>query len=257
MKIRALRVLFVAIVLLAGRAEHALSGETTVAVATNFLQAATEISGEFTRQTGHEVVLVAGASGKLASQILAGAPFDVLLSADQDRPALLVEKGIVVPESRFTYARGALILLSLQNLPLKGDTIETLDETAITRLALANPKLAPYGRAAEQALQRLGFLDKLKGRIVYGENVGQAFAMVASGNATAGITARSQLSALPDVGAVHWIEVPAHLYDPVLQDAVLIRRASENPAAKAFMAYLRDGKAAGIMRAFGYEAGGE
>ncbi|NNJ76625.1 MAG: molybdate ABC transporter substrate-binding protein, partial [Anderseniella sp.] len=202
--------------------------------------------------TGHSVVLVAGATGKLATQILAGAPFDIFLAADQARPELLEEKNAAVAGSRFTYAIGSLVLWSPDKLPLTGTALGSLDTMRVLRLAIANPKLAPYGLAAEQALDRLGFLTPLSGRFVYGENIGQTFAMAASGNVTAGLIAKSQLASLPEKQRGHWIDVPGTLHEPILQDGVLIMRAKDDDVARSFMSFMKSDKVAGVIKRFGY-----
>ena len=230
----------------------AKADEVVVAVATNFLLPAREIAAEFEQDTGHSVVLVAGATGKLATQILAGAPFDVFLAADQARPEFLVEKNAAVAGSRFTYAVGRLVLWSREKLPLTGTALASLDIMRVSRLAMANPKLAPYGLAAEQALDRLGFFKPLSGRFVYGENIGQTFAMAASGNVTAGLIAKSQLASLPDDQRGHWIDVPGTLHEPILQDGVLNMRAKDNKVAHSFMSFMKSDKVTGIITRFGY-----
>ncbi|MGI9511516.1 MAG: molybdate ABC transporter substrate-binding protein [Anderseniella sp.] len=226
--------------------------EVVVAVATNFLLPARKIAADFEHDTGHSVVLVAGATGKLATQILAGAPFDVFLAADQARPELLVERKAAVTGSQFTYAVGALVLWSRDSLPLTGTSLQSLDTKQIARLAMANPKLAPYGLAAEQTLDRLGLLASLEGRIVFGENIGQTFAMAASGNVTAGLIAMSQISSLPDDQKGRWIDIPDDLHEPILQDGVLIMRAKDNVAARRFMSFMKSDKVAGTIDRFGY-----
>ena len=230
----------------------AVAGEVVVAVATNFLLPAREISADFETETGHSVVLVAGATGKLASQILAGAPFEVFLAADQARPQLLVSKQVAVAGSQFTYATGALAFWSRDPLPLTGTAIDTLDTTRISRLAMANPKLAPYGLAARQTLERLGVLSTLSGRIVYGENIGQTFAMAVSGNVTVGLIARSQLANLPNDQKGHWVGVPDMFHAPILQDGVLISRARDNNVAQAFMKFMRSEKVVKTIIRYGY-----
>lgn len=230
----------------------AKAGEVVVAVATNFLLPAREIAAGFEEDTGHSVILVAGATGKLATQILAGAPFDIFLAADRVRPELLVEKKAAVAGSRFTYATGTLVLWSRDTLPLTGPALGSLDTMRVSRLAMANPKLAPYGLAAEQTLDRLGLLKTLSGRFVYGENIGQTFAMAASGNVTAGLIAKSQLASLPDDQQGHWIDVPGTLHEPILQDGVLIMRAKDNTVAHSFMSFMKSDKVAGIINRFGY-----
>ena len=239
-------------ILMALPASLAKAGEVVVAVATNFLLPAREIAAEFEEDTGHSVILVAGATGKLATQILAGAPFDIFLAADQARPELLVDKKAAVAGSRFTYAIGSLVLWSRDTLPLTGTALETLDTMRVSRLAMANPRLAPYGLAAEQALDRLEFLKPLAGRFVYGENIGQTFAMAVSGNVTAGLIAKSQLASLPDDQQGHWIDVPDTLHEPILQDGVLIMRARDNTVARSFISFMKSDKVAGVIKRFGY-----
>lgn len=252
MKRHALNWLAVCLILMGVHPSSVSAGEVVVAVATNFLLPAREISAAFEADTGHSVVLVAGATGKLAAQILAGAPFEVFLAADQARPELLVSKEVAVAQSRFTYATGALALWSRNTLPLTGTAIETLDATRISRLAMANPKLAPYGLAARQTLEQLGVLRPLSGRIVYGENIGQTFAMAASGNVTVGLIAQSQLANLPNDQQGHWIGVPDILHEPILQDGVLISRAKDNIVAQAFMKFMRSDKVVKTIIRFGY-----
>lgn len=238
-------------------AAPARAGEATVAVATNFLVPAREIVAAFEAETGHAITLVAGSSGKLAAQVLAGAPFDALLSADQARAGQLVERGAAEAASRFTYATGRLVLWAPGPLPLKGDTLDTLDVAAIDRLAIANPKLAPYGVAAEQTLAALGLLDELRDRLVYGENVGQTFAMAASGNVTAAFVAASQVATLGEGERGHAAPVPDSMHDPIRQDAVLTNRGADNAAAKAFMAYLKGPAAGAVIARFGYDRGAQ
>lgn len=244
--------LFAGIILMALPLSLAKADEVVVAVATNFLLPAREIAAEFEENTGHSVVLVAGATGKLATQILAGAPFDIFLAADQARPELLVERKAAVAGSRFTYAVGMLVLWSRDRLPLTGTALASLDTMRVSRLAMANPKLAPYGLAAEQTLDRLDFLKPLSGRFVYGENIGQTFAMAASGNVTAGLIAKSQLASLPDDQRGHWIDIPNTLHEPILQDGVLIMRAKDNGVARSFMSFMKSDKVIGVIKRFGY-----
>ena len=254
MKSRALNWLSACLIAIGVHSVSARADEVVVAVATNFLLPAREISADFEAQSAHSVTLVAGATGKLAAQILAGAPFDVFLAADQARPRLLISKGAAVPESRFTFAAGTLALWSRDALPLTGDSLTTLDTSRISRLAMANPKLAPYGLAARQTLERLGVLQALSGRIVYGENIGQTFAMAASGNVTAGLIARSQLATLPAGQEGQWIDVPDMFHAPILQDGILLNRAVDTAAAQAFMAFMRSDTVIRTIVRFGYGA---
>ena len=252
MKKLALGWLLTGMILMGLHPSSANAGEVVVAVATNFLLPARDISADFEADTGHSVVVVAGSTGKLATQILAGAPFDVFLAADQARTELLVARKAAVADSRFTYATGALVLWSRDALPLTGTALETLDAARISRLAMANPKLAPYGLAAQQTLDRLGLLKTLASRIVYGENIGQTFAMAASGNVTAALIAKSQLASLPDDQRGHWIDVPDILHEPILQDGVLTMRAKDNIVAHSFLSFMRSDKAATVVNRFGY-----
>jgi len=252
MKSCALKHLIACLILLMLQPAVAKAEEIIVAVATNFLVPARELSATFENQTGNTVTLVSGATGKLTTQILLDAPFDILLAADQANPALLVERGAAVADSRFTYAKGSLVLWAKGELPLKGAGLETLDETRIVKLAMANPKIAPYGKAAMQVLDKLGLTKVLEGRIVYGENIGQAFAMVESGNVTAGFVAKSQVSSLTDDTRGNWVDVPDDLHEPILQDAVLVSRARDKAAARLFMELLKSQDAARVIGSFGY-----
>jgi molybdate transport system substrate-binding protein len=253
MRFQKLTALFACMIILMLQPLAAKADEVIVAVATNFLLPAREISAQFEADSGHEVTLVAGATGKLATQILGGAPFDVFLAADRERPQLLVDKKAAVAASSFTYATGSLVLWSREALPLSGKEFETLDEARIRRIAMANPRLAPYGKAAEQALDQMGMLTRLSGRIVSGENIGQTFAMAASGNVTAGFIARSQLVGLADNEKGSWVEVPASFHDPIRQDAVVTMRGNTNKAAYAFVDFLKSGKVQRLIERYGYE----
>jgi len=228
------------------------AGEANIAVATNFLLPAREIAVAFEAEGSHSITLVAGSSGKLAAQILAGAPFDALLSADQTRITQLVERDAAVADTRFTYAVGRLVLWSPGPLPLRDGTLASLDVKAVQRLAIANPKLAPYGVAAEQTLAALGVLDSLRGRLVFGENVGQTFAMAASGNVTAALVAASQLATLKPGEAGHALPVPDDMHDPIRQDGVLTARGADNAAARAFLEFLKGPAAGEVIVRYGY-----
>jgi molybdate transport system substrate-binding protein len=234
------------------QARSAHAGEATVAVATNFLLPAREIVAAFEAETGSSVTLVAGSSGKLAAQIIAGAPFDVFLSADETRVVQLIERDAAVADTRFTYAVGRLVLWSPGPLPLKDGTLASLDVDAVGRLAIANPKLAPYGLAAEQTLAALGLLETLKDRLVFGENVGQTFALAASGNVTAAFVAASQVATLKPGEAGHAAPVPDDMHDPIRQDGVLTARGAGNQAARAFLGFMKGPAAGGVIARYGY-----
>jgi|SRR6266566_5220866 len=227
--------------------------EVAVAVAANFAGAAHRLSADFERASGHRLIVSVGATGKLYAQIAHGAPFDVLLAADQDTPRKLEHQGLAVIGTRFTYAVGQLVLWSPDAtlIDARGDVLRTGN---FTHLAIANPKTAPYGAAAEQTLRKLGVMTwtRLTPRLVYGENIAQTFQFVTSGNAAAGFVALSQLKALPpSQRGSQWL-VPQELYEPLRQDAVLLKRAADKPAARAFLDYLRGPTARSIIEGFGY-----
>lgn len=228
--------------------------EVTVAVAANFLGALQALEPEFEAATDHELAAVAGSTGQLYSQIVNGAPFDVLLAADRERPRLLADQRRGDPGSRFTYAVGRLALWSRQPDRVGPSTLRNLREERFRWLALAEPDIAPYGAAARQTLERLGAWDAIAGRIVRGQSVAQTFAMVETGNAELGFVALSQ--ALAYTGPASYRVVPAELHDPIRQDAILLLRAGDNRAARDFLEFLRGPAAAGIMRRFGYETPG-
>lgn len=238
---------------LAGTAGPAAGEEAVVAVATNFSEVAERLARDFERESGHRLTLVAGSTGKLHAQIAHGAPFDVFLSADRESPARLEKEGLAVAGSRFTYATGRLTLWSREPGRVGRDGAATLRQGKFRLLAIANPELAPYGAAAKQALEKLGLWERFKDRIVMGETIGQAHALVASGNAELGFVALSSvLSPRNGTGGSRW-EVPTGLYAPIRQDAVLLARAAGNAAARGFLGFLRSRKARAVIEAFGYE----
>jgi len=237
-------------------AAMARAGEVAVAVAANFGAPMQRLAAAFEAQTGHTVRISVGATGKFYAQIRNGAPFDVLLSADDETPARLEADAAAVPGSRFTYAIGRLVLWSAQPgfVDAQG---AVLAQGRFRHLAVANPKTAPYGAAAVEVLTRLGLIDALRPRFVQAENIAQAHQFVASGNAELGFVALSQVwrDGAPGSGSA-WI-VPAGLHAPIRQDAVLLRRGADNPAARALLAYLRsDAQARALIRANGYELAG-
>ena len=226
------------------------SGEALVAVATNFSEVAEQLEREFERDTAHRVTLVAGSSGKLYAQIIQGAPFDVLLSADQERPFRLVRQGFAQQTSLFTYAVGQLVLWSANPDLIGRDGRNALHNGRFRRLALANPDLAPYGRAAVQALRSFGLDQLLQQKAVYGENVGQTHAMIATQNSEIGFVALSYVVSPRNTNRGSYWLVPQDCYAPIRQDAVLLDPHKES--AVAFIDYLRGEKAAEVIRAHGY-----
>ncbi len=227
--------------------------EVRVAVATNFQTTLKAIAADFERDTGHTTLVSSGSSGKFYAQIQHGAPFDVFFSADVERPKLLEEAGLAVSGSRFTYAIGRLTLWSSNANMLKHDGPTVLSNGQYTHVAIANPKTAPYGAAAEQTLRNLGLWNDVKERIVQGENIGQTFHFVFSENAQLGFVARAQ-SIDPKIKGIgsRW-DVPADLHKPLRQQAVLLLHGQENEAAKAFLRYVQSAKARSIIARFGYE----
>ncbi len=230
------------------------------ATASNFAEAGEEISASFQKATDHRVRISFGSTGKLYAQIKAGAPFDVLLAADQERPRLLIAEGRAVKGSRFTFAVGRLSIWSGDTNIIPKDNKQItarLRSLDVRSIAIANPALAPYGLAGREVLERLGVWDKVKARIVMGENVAQAFTLVATGNATLGLVSRALLEGRrgPSLGGSRW-DVPTELHSPIRQDAVLLARARNNRAAMRFLAYLKGAEAQDIMKRLGYDLPG-
>jgi molybdate transport system substrate-binding protein len=223
-----------------------------VAVAANFAPALQAIATEFEKDSGHKLLLSVGATGKFYSQIRNGAPFDVLLSADDETPARLVADGAAVAGSEFTYALGRLVLWSAQP-ELVDDQGAVLRRGDFRHLALANPKTAPYGAAAIEALGNMRLRDGLAPKFVQGENVAQVLQFTASGNAELGFVALSQVWKDGQFSAGSAWLVPAHLHSPIRQDAVLLVAARNKPEAHALTRFLKGDKARAIVRSFGYE----
>ena len=239
----------IGVILVIFSASLSLGSTIQIAVASNFAPAARQIGTQFEAETGHRVVLVAGSTGKHYAQIRKGAPFDLFFAADSHRPALLEEEGFGVPGSRFTYAVGKLVLWSSKpDRPVAG--AEALESQEFRYLAIANPKLAPYGQAARQVLVSLGIWEALQGRLVFGENVGQAFHFVSSGNAELGFVALSQLSRSSSAiqPGSHW-RVEVDLYDPIEQQALLV---VESSAAQSFVDFVKSARGRSLIESFGY-----
>lgn len=237
--------------LLAAAAPAALAAEVLAAVAANFAAPAQRLGGLFAERTGHALKISAGATGKLYAQIVAGAPFEVLLAADQETPARLLAEGHAVAGTAFTYAVGRLVLWSAQP-GFVDERGAALASDRVRHLAIANPKTAPYGAAAMQVIEARGLTRRLRPKLVTGESIAQTFQFVASGNADLGFVAWSQL-ALPAgrAGGSSWL-VPQELHAPLRQDAVLLRAGGSNPAARALLAFLQTEPARRVMRDFGY-----
>jgi molybdate transport system substrate-binding protein len=225
----------------------AQAAQTNVAVAANFTDAANEIAAIFKEKTGHEAVLSFGSTGQLYTQITQAAPFEVFLSADEERPRLAIEEGFAVPETQFTYAIGTLVLWSQDPDLVQGE--QTLKNGDFTKIAIANPEAAPYGAAAVQAMQSLGVYEQLEPKIVQGNNISQTLQFVETGNAELGFIALAQV-ARNEAGS-RWV-VPEDLHDTIRQDAVLLKTGEDSEAARAFVEFLRGPEALAIIEAFGY-----
>jgi molybdate transport system substrate-binding protein len=228
---------------------QSLAAEIRVAVASNFTRAMTNLAQQFEANTGHKVKLVFGSTGKHYAQIRNGAPFDVFFSADMKRPKLLEEEGLAVPGSRFSYALGKLVLWSPNAGYIDSDG-EVLSDGRFYHLAIANPKLAPYGRAAKEVLQSRELWKAMKGKAVRGENIGQAFQFVNSGNAELGFVAYSQIKQPAQAIVGSYWEVPQSLYTPIEQQAVLLK---DNKATRDFISYVRSKPALEIIQNYGYD----
>ncbi len=226
--------------------------EVQVAVASNFIRPMQQIAEIFKVETGHEAKLVFGSSGKLIAQISNGAPFEVFLSADADKPARLLEQGLAVKGSAFTYVQGRLVLWSAMADYVDGDG-ELLKRGDFKHLALADPKLAPYGEAAMQVLDNLQLTEKLRERFVQGESISQTWQFVKTGNAELGFVALSQVMVNGEVAEGSAWLVPDELYKPVRQDAVLLKAGENNAAAVGLLKFLQSESAQTVIRSFGYE----
>lgn len=228
------------------------AGEVNVAVAANFTAPMNVIAAEFTKDTGHVVKLAFGSTGKFYAQIKNGAPFQMLLSADDEAPAKLEQEGQAVPGTRFTYAIGTLVLWSAKE-GVVDDKGEVLKKGGFNKLAIANPKLAPYGKAAVEVLTGMGLLDSVSPKFVQGENIAQTYQFVSTGNAELGFVALSQVMKDGKVtSGSAWI-VPGKLHSPIRQDAVILSSGKGNGAAEALVKYLRGEKAKAIIRSYGYD----
>ncbi len=230
--------------LVAGQASAA---QTNVAVAANFTDAAKEIAAAFKAKTGHEAVLSFGSSGQLYTQITQDAPFQVFLSADDERPKKAVDDGLGVADSRFTYAIGKLVLWSKNPDVVKGE--KTLTDGKFAKIAITNPVAAPYGAAAVETMKTLKLYDTLQPKFVEGANITQAFQFVDTGNAELGFVALSQLAGKTE--GSRWL-VPQNLYQPIRQDAVLLKKGADNPAATGFIEFLKGPEARAIIEKYGY-----
>jgi len=223
-----------------------------VAVAANFAAPARSLAARFEQQSSHRVTLSTGSTGKFYAQIKNGAPFDVMLSADAETPARMEKEGLAVAGQGFTYAVGRLVLWSAR-ANLVDARGEVLRAASFRRLAIANPRLAPYGAAAQEVMQKLGVWAALQPRLVVGENIAQAYQFVSSGNAELGFIAYAQIREPgKDPAGSFWL-VPKELHTPIRQNAALLVRAEANPGPREFLAFLRSPAARELIQAYGYE----
>lgn len=236
------------------------AGEVAVAVASNFTAPMQQITQAFEQQTGHSVKLSFGGTGALYAQIRHGAPFDLLLAADTKIPARLAQEGYADERTQFTYATGQLVLWSANPQLIDGLTDELNDsdgdvlrEVEFRKFAIADPTLAPYGAAAQQALQAMGLWEVFKPKIVQGKNIGQAFQFVSSGNAQLGLVALAQVYTDGRIASGSGWIVPRELYSPIRQDAILLKSGQANPAARELVDYLKGHYVKKIIESYGYE----
>lgn len=241
-----------AALLAAAFAHHAASAaEATVAVAANFAEPIKAIAAVLEKTTGHTLRVSLGPTGGLYTQIKNGAPFDVFLAADTQRPEMLEKEGLAQPGSRFTYAIGKLVLWSARagRVDGRGAVLKAAD---LGRVAMANPKTAPYGAAALEAMERLGLLVALSPKRVQGESIGQTFSFVKTGNADLGFVAMAQVLEGGKLKEGSMWVVPQNLYPPIRQDAVVLQRGKTNPAAQALIQLLKSPNIRDLIRSHGY-----
>jgi len=227
----------------------AAAATVQIAVASNFMEPAKEIAATFTAQTGHQANLSFAPSGQIYVQLTHGAPFEIFLSADKERAQQAEKNGFSVNGTRFTYAVGRLVLYSTRPSYVDANG-KVLARSDFEHLAIADPAIAPYGLAAVESLRKLGLYDRLKPKTVQGSSIAQTFQFVQTGAAEIGFVAQSQVINRPD--GSRWI-VPATLHSPIDQQAVLLKTGANNPAAKAFMTFLKSQTARAIIRRYGYE----
>lgn len=233
---------------------NSVADQINIAVASNALAAVKVISSEFEKQSGHTVIISSGSTGKLYAQIVNGAPFDVFLAANEREPENLERKNLITPKSRFTYAVGKLIVWSSDDSLLQSSDIKNLlVSRSVSRIAIANPKTAPYGVAAQQVLKKLGVWDSLQQKIIRGENVSQSYQVAMTNNAQIGFVAKSQIQSDSHKSEGSYWEVPQELYQSINQQAVLLLRAQNNTAANEFVKFIKSDKVKEILTIqFGY-----
>ncbi len=247
-----LRIIWLAALLGCTSAVDAYAVQVNIAVAANFTDAAKDIAAAFKENSGDDALLSFGASGAFYTQIAQGAPFDVMLSADDERPRKLIEDGLATGPSRFTYAIGKLVLWSRDPALVKDET--TLKSGRFTKLSIAAPSAAPYGAAAVETLKALNLYEAVAAKIVQGNSIAQAYQFIDTGNAELGFVALSQLA--NTTAGSRWM-VPQSLYSVIRQDAVLLKHGAANDAAIRFLAFLHGPEARAIITRYGYGIAGQ
>ena len=242
---------FISFVLLFSLSGSLPAAEIRVAVASNFKYTLQKLGADFKLKTGHELIISSASSGKLYAQIRHGAPFDVFMSADEKRADLLVSEEIAGADSAYVYALGKLVLVS--NLENMGSCKQTLESEDLHRLAIANPKIAPYGHAAHQVLDNLGLWQQLQSRIIMGENVSQTFQFVATKNADAGFVSESMIKIADDAEYACLWHVPKELYSPIKQKMVVMKKVKNKQAVDKFVRYMKSSDAQEIIVTTGYD----
>jgi molybdate transport system substrate-binding protein len=240
------------LIYLLAQSNGASAAEVVVAVATNFVGTTERLKEVFENAGGDTLKIVSAATGKHVAQIVSGAPFDVFLSADDKAAAALVKAGFALASTEFTYAIGRLVLWSGDPDLLKDNAVQVLRTGNFRKIAYPNPKLAPYGKAAEAALGELGILDGVKEKVVMGENVGQTFAMIATGGVELGFIALSQFKSEEGARGSAWV-LPKYLHEPIRQNAILLTRAKDSAAARSFLDFLKSNQAQKIISEAGYD----
>lgn len=221
-----------------------------IAVASNFTHTLRSIAGAFKSRTGHQLLISSASTGKLYTQIKHGAPFDVFLAADEVRPDRLIQEGNATEELSRVYATGKLVFIS--NIEPDETCLDVIDSASLKRLAIANPKTAPYGAAAQQTLENLQRWDSVKKKLVMGENIAQTLQFVSTGSASAGFVARSMLMQGTKINASCEWDIPAEMHAPIRQKMVVLGDSSDKPAVKAFWQYMQSNEALEIIKNSGY-----
>lgn len=233
-------------------------GTVTVAAASDLTYAMKEIAGQFEKATGCSVQLSMGSSGNFLTQIENGAPFDVFFSADIAYPKKLEAEGLAAPGSTYLYGIGKIVLWTRNDSRVDvGKGFSVLQDSAVSKIAIANPAHAPYGRAAEEALRQAGVYDSVKGRLVLGENISQAAEFVESGNADAGILALSLVLSptMKDKGR-SW-NIPENLYAPIEQGAVVVLSSKNQQGAQQFLEYIKQPATVAVLARYGFAPAGK